>query len=358
MSVQTLSTNELADGAAEPGAYDPTPHALRILAAAAVFLGVAALAAATFVLSYSPIRAVALQAGVTPRFARGYPILLDAMLVIVLAALLGLRGAGLVSRFLAWITLLLVMAAAAGADALHAAGHSLPHQAAAITAAILPFALVLVAFALLLAILRHARLSRRADAADRASGYGSGWVLAQPEVAQVTAPQVTTAQVTMTLPAETAAGAFGSSLGAPTLEDAQPQQALAADSIAADPVAADPSPDGSVSEPATGTTPYPSDALATGWYDDDSDPEPEYSALADEDAEVGADAYAEPDEDDGPVFHRLFSAPVLLEVETTEDAAVVEATESNPTELEATLLDDSEPDTTEPEAETAEAPTN
>src|SRR5215469_13516657 len=205
MSVQTLSTDELGNGVADPGA---PWQALRILAVAAVFLGVAALAAATFVLSYSPIRAVALQAAVAPRFARGYPILLDAMLVIVLAALLGLRGAGLPSRFLAWLTLLLVMAAAAGADALHMAGHSLPHQAAAITAAILPYALVLIAFALLLAMLRYARLRRLADAADGAGAYGSGWTLAQPAVAQVT----------VATPAETAASGFGHGLGAPTFE--------------------------------------------------------------------------------------------------------------------------------------------
>jgi len=302
MSVQTLSTDELGNGVAEPGA---PWEALRILAVAAVFLGVAALAAATFVLSYSPIRAVALQAGVAPRFARGYPILLDAMLVIVLAALLALRGAGLPSRFLAWLTLLLVMAAAAGADALHAAGHSLPHQAAAITAAILPFALVLIAFALLLAMLRHARLRRQADAA------AYGWALAQPAVAQVTAAQVTATQLTVALPADTAADAVGPALGAPTLEDAE----LA---LAAEPAVDDTSPDGSVGEPATGTTPYPTDAPPTGW----SDAEPEYSQFSDDtDGE-----YAEPDDDDGPVFHRLFSAPVPIDAETAE-AEEVEATD-------------------------------
>src|SRR5271165_3850713 len=160
MSAQNLGTDELPDGQGEFGAMQPdtAPRALRILAVVAVFLGVIALAAATFVLSYSPIRAVALQAGITPRLARGYPLLLDAMLVIVLAAVLALRSAGLPSRLLAWITLLVVMAAAAGAEALHAAGRSLPHQAAAITAAILPWVLVLVAFALLLVMLRHARL--------------------------------------------------------------------------------------------------------------------------------------------------------------------------------------------------------
>jgi Protein of unknown function (DUF2637) len=144
---------------------ESAPSALRILGVASVGIGVAALAAATFVLSYPAIHAIALQAGVTPRLARGYPLLIDAMLVIVLAAVLALRGAGLPSRLLSWVTLLAVLAAAAGADALHAAGRKLPERTAAVTAAVLPWVLVFLAFALLLAMLRYARL-RRAAAAD------------------------------------------------------------------------------------------------------------------------------------------------------------------------------------------------
>jgi hypothetical protein len=139
---------------------DRPPRALRILGLAAVAFGVAALAAATFVLSYPAIHVLALQAGVAPRLARGYPLLIDAMLVIVLAAVLALRGAGLPSRLLAWATLLAVLATSAGADALHAAGRKLPQRGAAITAAVLPWLLVFLAFALLLAMLRYARLRR------------------------------------------------------------------------------------------------------------------------------------------------------------------------------------------------------
>ena len=139
--------------------------AFRAIGLAAVFIGVAALAAATFVLSYQGIRSVALQAGIGPRYAKGYPLLIDAMLVIVLAAVLALRGAGLPSRMLAWLTLLVVLCAAAGADTLHATGRILPHTAAVVTAAVLPWALVLVAFVLLLAMLRHARLRRQVTAA-------------------------------------------------------------------------------------------------------------------------------------------------------------------------------------------------
>ena len=125
MSAQTCRDRRHADrqrrSARTP---DKAPRALRVSPWRPSGLGVAALAAATFVLSYSAIRAVALQAGIAPRLARGYPLLLDAMLVIVLAAVLALRGAGLPSRLLAWLTLLVVLAAAAGADALHAAGRT------------------------------------------------------------------------------------------------------------------------------------------------------------------------------------------------------------------------------------------
>jgi hypothetical protein len=139
--------------------------AFRAVFLVAVCLGLAALAAATFVLSYQGIRTVALQAGIEPRYASDYPLLIDAMLLIALAAVLALRGAGLPSRMLSWLTLLVVFCAAAGADTLHARGRTLPHNAAIITAAVLPWALMFVAFVLLLAMLRHARLRRHLRAA-------------------------------------------------------------------------------------------------------------------------------------------------------------------------------------------------
>lgn len=151
-----------------PTGPDGAFHAIGL---AAVCIGVAALAAATFVLSYQGIRAVALQAGIEPRYAWGYPLLIDAMLVIVLAAVLALRGAGLPSRMLAWLTLLVVLCAAAGADTLHATGHTLPHNAAVVTAAVLPWALVFVAFVLLLAMLRHARMRRQVSVAVAAASW-------------------------------------------------------------------------------------------------------------------------------------------------------------------------------------------
>jgi hypothetical protein len=137
---------------------------LRLLALAAVAVGVILLAAAAFVLSYSGIHAVALSAGVSPRFARLYPLIFDAMLVVASAAVLALRSAGLPSRSYAWLSLLALLVAAAAADALNATGAKLPHRPTAAVIAVLPWALVLIGFGLLLCLLRHARQRRTAVA--------------------------------------------------------------------------------------------------------------------------------------------------------------------------------------------------
>ncbi len=142
---------------------------LRLLALAAVAAGVLLLAAAAFVLSYAGIHAVALSAGVSPRLARIYPLILDAMLVVACAAVLSLRGAGLPSRSYAWLSLLALLAAAAAADALHATGTRLPRRPAAAVVAVIPWVLVLVGFGLLLCMLRQARLRRAAAVAPAAA---------------------------------------------------------------------------------------------------------------------------------------------------------------------------------------------
>ncbi len=138
---------------------------LRMLALAAVAAGVLLLAAAAFVLSYAGIHAVALSAGVSARLARIYPLIFDAMLVVASAAVLSLRGAGLPSRSYAWLSMLVLLAAAAAADALHATGTTLPRRPAAAAVAIIPWVLVLIGFGLLLCMLRQARLRRAAAAA-------------------------------------------------------------------------------------------------------------------------------------------------------------------------------------------------
>ena len=145
----------------------PAPKAGRVLrgvALTAVIAGVLVLAAAAFVLSYSGIHAIAQQAGISATLARGYPVIFDALLVVTCAAVLSLRGAGPVSRFYAWLSLLVLLGATAGADALHSTGTVVPHRTAALAAAIIPWILLLIGFGLLLAMLRHFRLHRAAPA--------------------------------------------------------------------------------------------------------------------------------------------------------------------------------------------------
>jgi Protein of unknown function (DUF2637) len=145
------------------------PGVLRLLALVAVAAGVLLLAAAAFVLSYAGIHAVALSADVSPRLARIYPLIFDAMLVVACAAILSLRGAGLPSRIYAWLSMLVLLASAAAADALHATGTRLPHRPAAAAAAVIPWVLVLIGFGLLLCMLRQARLRRAAATARQAT---------------------------------------------------------------------------------------------------------------------------------------------------------------------------------------------
>jgi Protein of unknown function (DUF2637) len=151
---------------------------LRLLALTAVVIGLMLLAAAAFVLSYAGIHEVALSAGVSSRWARLYPLMFDAMLVIACAAVLALRGAGVPSRCYAWLSMLVLLAAAAGADTVHATGVTLPRKPTAAAAAIIPWALVLIGFGLLLCMLRQARLRRAAAAAapDRMFPERSGHV--------------------------------------------------------------------------------------------------------------------------------------------------------------------------------------
>jgi hypothetical protein len=138
---------------------EPTPR-LGLAALTAVIVGVLLLAAAAFVLSYSGIHHIALQAGVSPKLARFYPGIFDAMLVIASASVLALRSAGWLTRVYVWLCLLVLLAAVATGDAVHAMGVALPRQPSRAGVAITPWALVLLSFGLLLAMLRHVRKGR------------------------------------------------------------------------------------------------------------------------------------------------------------------------------------------------------
>jgi hypothetical protein len=238
-------------------------RALRSLAFAAVIIGVLVLAAAAFALSYSGIHAIALAAGVSPALAKLYPVIFDAMLVIAAAAVLSLRTASFATRCYAWLCLLLLLFAAAGADALHATGNSLPHQVAAATVAIIPWALVLLGFGLLLVMLRHARLHRarpaqaRADAVPRTAAPPATAALPVPVPAAAAPaiaapPAITAAPPAAATPAAATPAAAPPAAASPKAAPPVPVPAAAAPPTAAPPAAA----------PATAAPPVPVPAAA------------------------------------------------------------------------------------------------
>lgn len=340
MSDQT-TTSQASSGSA-PAADGP--GAPRIIGLTAVGVGLAALAGAAFVLSYAGIHAFALEAGISARLARGYPLIFDVLLVVILAAVLSLRGAGLPSKVLAWSCLLALLTAAAGADALHAAGRKLPAQNAAVTAAIVPWVLVLIALALLLAMLRHARLRR--GAANRAAAPGEAprhWepqrpapasslplipgfgpdgpaAVAGPPAAERPAAEIPQLVVPRQLTAESAADMAG-------LPDRYSDHATDGVDLAIDTELA-PGDPGSDETPVGLATALAPDQFGPGASRDDVDGEPTASDQANGDEgvhEIGensdgpdglddsagdtspADESADPEM---PVFHRMWSSPV------------------------------------------------
>jgi hypothetical protein len=155
-----------------------TGRVMRLVALVAVVIGLAALTAAACVLSYSSIHQLAIQAGVSARLASVYPLIFDALLVLAGCSVLALRGAGLVSRVYGWLCMLVLLGGLAAGGALHAAATKIPRRLAGVVAAIVPWALVLVGFGLLLALLRYARNRRlgHAHATVAAAGQeATGW---------------------------------------------------------------------------------------------------------------------------------------------------------------------------------------
>ena len=152
------------------GSRSTDPYArLRLVALIAAIAGVVVLAAGAFVFSYQGIHELARSSGVSAGLARFYPVIFDAMLVVACAAVLSLRGAGWWRRGYSWLTALVLLAALALADALHATGTHIPRRPSAATVAVLPWVLLLLAFSLLLSMLRQFRHARVALAEREAA---------------------------------------------------------------------------------------------------------------------------------------------------------------------------------------------
>ncbi len=239
----------------QPGFADPVPQVgpgrdagrvLRVLALIAVAIGLAAVTAAACALSYSSIHYLATAASVSPRLARLYPLIFDALLVLAGCSVLALRGAGLVSRVYSWLCLLVLLAALAGGGAVRAAAVKVPHRLAGILAAVIPWALVLIGFGLLLALLRYARIRRLGQQPAEAGQDGEpaelvviGSATAPPDRAAGPAalvPGFTKTPATPGSPGQPAVTRTGGSPEAPTA----PQAPVPAAPARATPVAAAP----------------------------------------------------------------------------------------------------------------------
>jgi hypothetical protein len=169
---------------------------LRLLALIAVAAGLAALTAAACALSYSSIVHLATAAGISSRLVRVYPLILDALLVMAGCSVLALRGAGLPSRVYAWLCLLVLLGGLAGGGAVHAAAVKISRRTAGIVAAVVPWAIVLIGFGLLLALLRYARNRRPGPAPDQRTDESDS----QAEAEATAAPRVTVIMDTAAAP--------------------------------------------------------------------------------------------------------------------------------------------------------------
>jgi hypothetical protein len=126
----------------------------------AVLVVVVALAAATFVLSYSGVHAIVLQADVSPRLARIYPGLFDAVFVIACVAAVVLRDARWWARWYAWLVIILMVAVVGAADVVYATNVTLRHRTIEGVVAAAPWVLLLLAFSLMLTMLRQSRVQQ------------------------------------------------------------------------------------------------------------------------------------------------------------------------------------------------------
>jgi len=135
----------------------PRRNWVRRLVNLLVALVVIAVAAATFVFSYDGVHAIALLGGMSAQLARYYPALFDAVLVIACVTAVALREARWWARAWAWLVLVILLAAIGATDVLHAMNYTLRHRPTEGIVAAAPVVAVLLAFTLLLTLLRQSR---------------------------------------------------------------------------------------------------------------------------------------------------------------------------------------------------------
>jgi hypothetical protein len=155
----------------------PSRRGLRLAALIAAGICVLAIAAGAFAFSYPGVRDTALTAGVSPRLARFYPLLFDAVLIVACAAAVTLRG---VLRAYAWLAVLVIIGAIATADTVHALSITVPKRPLQVTIAIAPWVVLLTGLSLLDAMIRRTP-SRKPGVAGPVSANGRAPVAGSPD---------------------------------------------------------------------------------------------------------------------------------------------------------------------------------
>ena len=289
----------------------------------ATVIVVAAVAAGTFVLSYSGVHSVALQSGVSASLARYYPAVFDAVLVIGCAAA-PLRDARLWARLYTWLVIFIVIGLLAAMDAVHAMGVALPRRQTAGIVAVLPWVLLLLAFTLWLVVLRHFRIQQSRQLAQVASDSPESLSSApeapgtlalpadrQPRPALPAGPAgPTTVDETPTAQSPAATEDLEPAEDPAPAEDPEPAEDPAPETAPGDPASPEATEDPTPTEdrqPAEGSQPAegPQPAEAPQPAEESGSDEPGQPGQPDEVPEVGGVPYAT-----GPRLHRVRSLPV------------------------------------------------
>jgi hypothetical protein len=273
--------------AAQPSAPPPAERRGwgRRLVNLLVALVVTAVAAATFVFSYDGVHAIALLGGMSAQLARYYPGLFDAVIVIACVAAVVLRDGRWWARLWAWAVLVVVLAAIGATDVVNAVHYTLPHRRIEGVVAAAPVVAVLLAFSLLLTMLRQ---SRTRPGVTVPSATGAIAVLAPPlPIALPAAPAAELPPPPAFPPPPTAPPATTAipapPLGAPAAAHAptEPTPAIAAGTAQEPPTVAAPSPDEDTAPP---TVPVPARDSRSIRYAGNTPPQRAWELPADESA--------------------------------------------------------------------------
>jgi hypothetical protein len=200
-----------------PGQHGQARDWPRRLANAVVAVVVLAVAGAVFVLSYSGVRAVAITGGVSVQLARVYPGVFDAVLVIACVAAILLRDGRWWARAWAWLVVVVLLAAIGATDMVHAMGYTLRHRPTEGIVAAAPVAAVLLAFSLLLTLLRQSRAAADATAGRRAARRQTD---ALPAIAAGAAPRLPAPPIALPAAADASRSEVAVTREEPVLEGA------------------------------------------------------------------------------------------------------------------------------------------